>query len=76
LKNWSSISKRKEEKEFIVAGAEDVEAMKAAKSINYYAKLRNAHIIVGAKASVLIPSRADLSDVKFNSIALAIASKV
>lgn len=29
------------------------------KSINYYAKLRNAHIIVGAKASVLISSRAD-----------------
>ena len=45
-------------------------------SINYYAKLRNAHIIVGAKASVLIPSQADLSDVKFNSIALAIASKI
>jgi phosphate butyryltransferase len=46
------------------------------KSINYYAKFRNAHIIVGAKVPVLIPSRADLSDVKFNSIALAIASKM
>lgn len=31
MKNWSSISKRKEEKEFIVAGAEDIEAVKAAK---------------------------------------------
>ena len=76
MENCSSISKGKEEKEFIVAGAEDIEAVKVAKSINYYAKLRNAYIIVGAKAFVLIPSRADLSDVKFNSIALAIASKI
>lgn len=46
------------------------------KSINYYAKFKNAHIIVGAKSAVLIPSRADVSEVKFNSIALAIASGV
>lgn len=41
------------------------------KAINYYAKFKNAHIIVGAKAVILIPSRADQSDVKFYSIALA-----
>lgn len=41
------------------------------KAINYYAKFKNAHIIVGANAVILIPSRADQSDVKFYSIALA-----
>ncbi len=45
------------------------------KSIAYYANFQNAHIIVGTKVPVMIPSRADKSDVKFNSIALAIASK-
>ncbi len=45
------------------------------KSLAYYAKFKNAHIIVGTKVPVMIPSRADKSEVKFNSIALAIASK-
>jgi phosphate butyryltransferase len=45
------------------------------KSLAYYSKFKNAHIIVGTKVPVMIPSRADRSDVKFNSIALAIASK-
>jgi len=45
------------------------------KSLAYYAKFRNAHIIVGTSVPVMIPSRADKSEVKFNSIALAIASK-
>ncbi len=45
------------------------------KALAYYAKFKNAHIIVGTSAPVLIPSRADKSEVKFNSIALAIASK-
>ncbi len=45
------------------------------KSLAYYSKFKNAHIIMGAKVPVMIPSRADKSDVKFNSIALAIASK-
>ncbi len=45
------------------------------KSLAYYSKFKNAHIIMGAKVPVMIPSRADRSDVKFNSIALAIASK-
>jgi len=45
------------------------------KALAYYANFKNAHIIVGTKVPVMIPSRADKSDVKFNSIALAIASK-
>lgn len=45
------------------------------KSLAYYSKFKNAHIIVGTKVPVMIPSRADRSDVKFNSIALAIATK-
>jgi phosphate butyryltransferase len=45
------------------------------KALAYYAKFKNAHIIVGTSAPVLIPSRADKSDVKFNSIALAIISQ-
>ncbi len=46
------------------------------KSLAYYAKFKNAHIIVGTKVPVMIPSRADRSEVKFNSIALAVASKI
>jgi phosphate butyryltransferase len=45
------------------------------KALAYYANFKNGHIIVGTKMPVMIPSRADTSDVKFNSIALAIASK-
>ncbi len=45
------------------------------KALSYYAKFKNAHIIVGTQVPVMIPSRADKSEVKFNSIALAIASK-
>ncbi len=45
------------------------------KALTYYANFKNGHIIVGTKVPVMIPSRADTSDVKFNSIALAIASK-
>ena len=45
------------------------------KALEYYANFKNAHIIVGTKVPVMIPSRADKSNVKFNSIALAIASK-
>jgi phosphate butyryltransferase len=45
------------------------------KALAYYAKFKNAHIIVGTQVPVMIPSRADKSDVKFNSIALAIASQ-
>ncbi len=41
-----------------------------AKSATYFADLRLAHVIVGGKAPILIPSRADKSDVKLLSIAL------
>lgn len=45
------------------------------KALTYYANFKNGHIIVGTKVPVMIPSRADTSDVKFNSIALAIVRK-
>ncbi len=41
-----------------------------AKSTTYFAGFRLAHVIVGAKAPVLIPSRADTADAKLMSIAL------
>jgi len=41
-----------------------------AKSTTYFAGLRSCHVIVGATAPVLIPSRADTADAKLLSIAL------
>lgn len=41
-----------------------------AKGTTYFADLRLCHVIVGATAPVLIPSRADTSDAKLLSIAL------
>ncbi|MDZ7293990.1 MAG: bifunctional enoyl-CoA hydratase/phosphate acetyltransferase [candidate division KSB1 bacterium] len=41
-----------------------------AKSTTYFAGFRLAHVIVGAKAPVLIPSRADSADAKLMSVAL------
>lgn len=41
-----------------------------AKSTTYFANLRLAHVIVGAKVPILIPSRADKSDAKLLSVAL------
>ncbi len=41
-----------------------------AKSTTYFAELKLAHVIVGAKVPVLIPSRADSSQSKLYSIAL------
>ena len=41
-----------------------------AKSTTYFAGFRLAHVIVGAQAPVLIPSRADSADAKLLSIAL------
>jgi len=41
-----------------------------AKSTTYFANLRLCHVIVGAAAPVLIPSRADTADAKLVSIAL------
>ena len=43
------------------------------KSLTYMAKASNAGMIVGAKAPVILTSRADSDETKLNSIALAIA---
>jgi phosphate butyryltransferase len=43
-----------------------------AKSTTYFAGYRLAHVIVGGKIPILIPSRADKSDAKMLSIALGI----
>jgi len=43
-----------------------------AKSTTYFAKYRLGHVIVGAKAPILIPSRADKKDAKLLSIALGV----
>jgi phosphate butyryltransferase len=43
-----------------------------AKSTTYFAHLRLAHVIVGAKVPILITSRADKSDAKLLSIALGL----
>jgi phosphate butyryltransferase len=44
----------------------------SAKTIIYFAKYRTAHVIVGAKAPILIPSRADKKDAKLMSVALGV----
>ncbi|MDZ7373751.1 MAG: bifunctional enoyl-CoA hydratase/phosphate acetyltransferase [candidate division KSB1 bacterium] len=41
-----------------------------AKSTTYFAGFRLAHVIVGARAPVLIPSRSDTADAKLMSVAL------
>lgn len=43
-----------------------------AKSTTYFAKLRLGHVVMGAKAPILIPSRADNSDAKLLSICLGV----
>ena len=60
-----------------VAGAADIllcpdieSANILAKSTTYFARLRLAHVLIGAKVPVLIPSRADTADSKLLSIAL------
>jgi len=62
-----------------VAGVADIlippdieSANMLAKSTTYWAKFRLAHVIMGAKAPILIPSRADSADAKLLSIALGI----
>jgi len=42
------------------------------KSIVYFAKARNAGIVVGAKAPIVLTSRADSHEAKLNSIALGV----
>lgn len=49
-----------------------VSANLLAKSTTYWAGFRLAHVIMGAKAPVLIPSRSDTAEAKLYSIALGI----
>jgi phosphate butyryltransferase len=42
------------------------------KGVTYYSGFRRAHVIMGAKIPILIPSRADRSDTKMLSIALGV----
>lgn len=56
----------------ILVAANIESANSLAKSTTYFAGLRLAHVIVGGKVPILIPSRADKSDAKVLSIALGI----
>jgi len=42
------------------------------KALTYYTNYQTGHILVGTKAPVIIPSRADKSDVRLNCIAVSI----
>lgn len=42
------------------------------KSITYFSKCENAGLIVGAKAPIILTSRADSDKTKLNSIALGV----
>ena len=42
------------------------------KSLTYFAHYKIGHVIIGAKAPVLIPSRSDKMEAKLNSIALGV----
>ena len=54
----------------ILVAANIESANSLAKSTTYFANLRLAHVIVGARVPILIPSRSDKSDAKLLSIAL------
>lgn len=56
----------------ILVAANIESANSLAKSTTYFAGLRLAHVIVGARLPILIPSRSDKSDAKLLSIALGI----
>ncbi|HTK82669.1 MAG TPA: bifunctional enoyl-CoA hydratase/phosphate acetyltransferase [Bacteroidota bacterium] len=64
----SSVAGRAE----ILIAANIESANSLAKSTTFFAGLRLAHVIVGGKVPVLIPSRADKSDAKLLSMALGI----
>lgn len=55
----------------ILVAPDIVSANSLAKSTTYFANLRLAHIIMGARVPILIPSRSDKSDAKLLSIALS-----
>jgi phosphotransacetylase len=54
----------------ILVAANIESANSLAKSTTYFADLPLAHVIVGGRVPILIPSRADKSDAKLLSIAL------
>ncbi len=54
----------------ILVAANIESANSLAKSTTYFAGLRLAHVIIGARVPILIPSRADKSDARLLSIAL------
>jgi phosphate butyryltransferase len=56
----------------ILIAANIESANSLAKSTTYFAGLRLAHVIVGGKVPILIPSRADRADAKVLSIALGV----
>ncbi len=56
----------------ILVAANIESANSLAKSTTYFASLRLAHVIVGARIPILIPSRSDKSDAKLLSVAVGI----
>ncbi|MEW6509577.1 MAG: bifunctional enoyl-CoA hydratase/phosphate acetyltransferase [Bacteroidota bacterium] len=56
----------------ILVAANIESANSLAKSTTYFAGLRLAHVIVGGKVPVLIPSRADKADARLLSVALGL----
>jgi phosphotransacetylase len=56
----------------ILIAANIESANSLAKSTTYFAGLRLAHVIVGGRVPVLIPSRADKADAKLYSVALGV----
>jgi phosphate butyryltransferase len=56
----------------ILVAANIESANSLAKSTTYFADMRLAHVIVGARIPILIPSRADKSDAKLLSVAMGI----
>src|SRR3970282_1356547 len=56
----------------ILVAANIESANSLAKSTTYFANLRLAHVIIGARVPILIPSRADKSDAKLLSVALGV----
>ncbi|HUN64991.1 MAG TPA: bifunctional enoyl-CoA hydratase/phosphate acetyltransferase [Bacteroidota bacterium] len=56
----------------ILIAANIESANSLAKSTTFFAGLRLAHVIVGARVPILIPSRADKSDAKVLSVALGV----
>ena len=56
----------------ILVAANIESANSLAKSTTYFANLRLAHVVVGARIPILIPSRSDKSDAKLLSVAMGI----